>query len=70
MTLKEPNVVFLPNYKLDDKLQKSNLFNFCSMHSNIKDYHPDDSISSNIPRELLISVRFVFFKQDYIFLEK
>ena len=70
MTLKEHSDVFLPNYKLDDQLQKSNLFNFCSMDSNIKDYLPDDCKCSSIPRELLISVRFVFFKQAYIFLEK
>lgn len=56
MTLQQNCSVFLPHYKLDDKLQKENLFEFCISDNIIKDYLPDNAKSENISRELLLSV--------------
>ena len=57
MTLEQNCDVFLPHFKLDDQLQKDNLFNFCINDEEIKKYLPDIAKSENISRELLLSVR-------------
>lgn len=60
MTLEQHCVVNLPHYKLDDQLQKENLFNFCMNDDLIRDYLPDDSKPTTISREFLLSVSLIF----------
>lgn len=48
MTLEQNCDVFLPHFKLDDQLQKDNLFNFCINDEEIKKYLPDIAKSENI----------------------
>ena len=51
----------LPHYKLDNQLQKNNLFEYCINDDIIKDYLPDNCNSEGITRELLLSVRAFYF---------
>ena len=56
MTLEQNCVVSLPHYKLDDKLQKENLFIFCINDNSIADYLPDNAKSDTVTRDFLLSV--------------
>lgn len=70
MTLEQNCNVNLPHFKLNDKLQKENLFNFCVNDDSIADYLPDNAKSESISRDLLLSVSIFNYSQVDLFFEK